>query len=587
MLSSLASIDILLFITQTGGTLARFFRIANTLKGLRELWARGEKKKYNFAARIGLTFLYLLHIIATGLPLAILFGMTLVASPLATAFIAISAWIKNIADFIIECRLYYKQLHRVKRLQQQLRNSNINLNTNIAFFDEIKEWIKEIEGLKQHRNELKKFLKTINFHANDSPSTENLKMVVNLLQNEYKSILNQELLEDFSQVFNEMCGNVNQIVDEATESINRLNLIQNDLQQQFALLNHDHKNIELKNQINSINSELKKINLIKQYFNYLKDLKETEQKLQAELYGLDAKYDRLYHSHYTPDRKENLKNLEKSYLEERLLAVQRKIKKWTEPNQNNEANQLKDDLSEYCHLFEKQSWKNLGYKLRADLARQLKDVRKKIKDSKLHFKNKINHLNFIYNNPEENLPLNFTEMIKNAKAFIIAQTELHLIEIDKNNSRKSVRFSTLTMGIAILLCFTVTWPISSMLTTLMISIGITAGVSSVMNFIEKNHVQRIIKTTQNNELQRLISRCEGLLNKVTDPSVLSKLNKQLLKLTQELALENGHPLRKAKAVTFHPHSPNKPHPKPPVPDTPSTCKRIPFTRKRKLAAVHG
>ncbi|MBS0286891.1 MAG: hypothetical protein JSR17_06315 [Proteobacteria bacterium] len=122
-------------IAKVGGLCAKIFGVLLTLYGLKEIWFRKESKQLSTLFKVNLSLLYLMHMAAIGLALAVLFNYVAISAPLATALVSTTALIKSVFDLFKDHFQLYRARNELVTLQTQLAHEYLLFNQHLEEFN--------------------------------------------------------------------------------------------------------------------------------------------------------------------------------------------------------------------------------------------------------------------------------------------------------------------------------------------------------------------------------------------------------------------------------------------------------------------
>ncbi|MGD9592583.1 MAG: hypothetical protein AB7V32_08695, partial [Candidatus Berkiella sp.] len=221
-------------VSRFAGLGAKFIGVLLTIYGIKEIWFRKESKQLSTLFKLNLTLLYLAHMAAVSLAIAVLFGYTLVSSAVAAAIVSGTALVKAIVDLIKE-RLQLYILHKQYKEQKQHFSIYLSIfNNRLEIFNKNNQSLlsKTFDFISNKFMGLVSRVKKINFSLSSSNAT--------------LSNLNDIAVE----------------IDECRNDVEGLDALANDLS---SIIQTSKKMIDLQNEIQLINQEINSKNYIVQF----------------------------------------------------------------------------------------------------------------------------------------------------------------------------------------------------------------------------------------------------------------------------------------------------------------------------------
>lgn len=505
-----------------GKSIAKLLGIAITLYGLHQLWFGNEKAKYPFILKAVLSLLYTLHIGAISLATAALFSCVLVTIPFASTLISVTTLIKNSLD-VFKQKIYQTQLnHRLNQSHLELKNHNINVRQNKGLYNDMRDCINDIILLEKQHEELLQYL--VKLDCSDKQEIFNLEKSRDL------GIFSAQLIHTLSKKENlSLAKAVKQIQKkiEACES-NRNKYLQ-------IYLGKPHSKQQslshITQKIQSLNKEMIELVFLYQYFARVAKSREEVKSLEKRLLCLSQIYNKPPFNIYDNNKRNELFNLEKQYLNKRIKSLKNFITKGLS---------LKKSNSIYQHAKKRVSL--LKANLHDDFKKQLNNVKIKLKALNRLFVSKEKYLIFFTKDARKEAPKDISYFLNIFKNIIVIEKELQSVHHEQSKFKKSTIFSLMAACLSLSLYMTTMWVFSPLILT----ISILSGLSTLADFYQKYIVSNHLPIEPIKKKCQLVERSKESIAKIDVP--LTELIQQEKLNTIMNDLENNH--RERQKIRF-------------------------------------
>jgi hypothetical protein len=527
---------------------AKIIGLGLTAYGLRQIWSDGSEKKNTLLGKLGLSLCYGLHMGSVALTTAVLFDGAPVSPQVATAIVGVTALLINGASLIEE----YAHQSTLKRtynaLAQKLKDSNIDFQRNVALIDDLKECAFEMRSLDAEGKELKVLNQRVNsVNVNSSrQGFAELTNTFNLLKEKQAEATNKnKIIADFFDKALKRDFDVEKSIREIGDTVLQLHVKKEQLQKK------SNRSANEQSEIQQLERELNKFGIINLQCIKYKKIQETIKQLSEQLMHLEQKYE----ENPLKDKNE-LKNIEKQYLEERIDSLSKTIRNW---------GMLQTDIPHEVHDLgvedvQSQEPKALKSKLREYLKQQIQLMEAKIERLAENVQNKQKCLRLIVKNPTKEVQENFQHVFNTMKTMQELENQISLGTLNEQIKKKKFNFSSITSLLSLTLCFVPKGQMASVWNPLMLTLGAVSSASSLIDLHKKNSLTKKISKEEPKKLKRIINQKRLDIAQMRDPEVRQVLNNKmenLLKRQEEMPIfeeELTHRKAKLKAKTLiHQH----------------------------------
>jgi uncharacterized protein YciW len=515
-----------------------------TFLGLKEVWSEEGRKKYNLLQRLALSSFYLFHISAIILAALLAAGVIsefIMSATVATVIVSTTSLFNDLFEYLQEKYQNFNRLRKLNTLQKRLREVNIDFQQNALFFEDILEREDEIALLIAQRQEIHGNLSQINAENEDQPrpNINELKNITRVLKEKYDAVVDEsEIIYKFYQGLTRRQRNEIDIVENTDREIKEISLQKEKLQKErMDLFYFSGDNLEkvtfLDKKINELDKNIKQLAIVNQYFFRLLKAKKTLKELKEQLDNLNKKYQEEPFTDYSPEEIFQLVNIERDYLNARILSLKNIIQKATYPEPSNNFYQTQLGANYYFDLLNLSITPTKAILVRV-LTQQIKDIDNLISTLEKNLKEKQKYIQIVVTNPNQELPEDLSKIFNHAKTIIETKNEIELAALEENQKLWSAGFSIVTAISAFILFFSSFWIASSILNNLMQFLGVSAGVSTVWGFFQKQQAKNRLQTVEEREISQLIRDCKNRAEKVKDPNARSAINRKLGSIIEKL-----------------------------------------------------
>lgn len=474
-----------------GGTSAKILGLGITLYGLKKIWSN-EKRKDPLSVKIILSALYIFHLFSISLAACVLFGFSFISAPLATALVSGSAFLKSFFDYSATHYHYYNTEIKLSRLKQTLTKYHINLDKNKLFLEDLKSCANEIRELEEKHNRVSLFLEKVKLPIKTNSQTKEIQEILSSVENNF------DIIKQFTQHFEKLNLSPANIVALAKSDSQHKLASKENLNKQLKQLEIDgfasNKNKEkiklLSEKLKKLENEINRLTVIKQYFKEIEKSQKIIDQLKQKLKAIQEKYKK---SSYSTQEKDQYQ-LKRQYLITRMRTLKRKVTR--------ELN-LRDS-SPFFQGKNKRAF-NSNDQLQYYLKWQMNFIKSRLGSLRKSYQNKTKYFSLFSDTEHYPKTGDYQKIYTLIKRAIETKNELALMQINTNSQRKNTHFSAITATIAIFLCFAFSASVSSILSPLMLIIGITSSLSSLFDFHAKYLFEASIPVNELTEMWQLIT----------------------------------------------------------------------------------
>ncbi|MFI4938395.1 MAG: hypothetical protein ACHQJ6_07805 [Candidatus Berkiellales bacterium] len=430
----------------------KFFGIASSAYEISKLWSKGEEYiKRRLFVKIALSFLYIIHIIATSLIAASVFGVVLLTTPIATALVSLTSFVKNGSDLVKVIILIQKLNKELNALSLALKNGNISFERHKALFQDLMEFKEEIEALKKQAEVLAKEIESHKKNNKELRTPENVTSLKSSLDSR-KKILQERIAISLTPqralAKRKSFGNptvtldqITKLLAEANEKLEILILAKHQLEEEK----------KPENQINEVKKQIKEQEILIDHFGAIIQLKERQQSLQEELNKLDEKYQQSSYSSWPPERIKTFKKLDHDYLVERIESLRQRMNVLLDPDKllkTTQEPEREQSLYGYQRSLLRQQTE-----LRENLEKELGQINEDIKNKEALLDEKGKYLGLFADDPAQIVKAGARELYRINVDNINKQKELNLAKERRSNTIRNSLFSGSIVAFAVLLGF--------------------------------------------------------------------------------------------------------------------------------------
>ena len=512
-------------IVMGGSAFFKFFGVADSINEFRKLWGWGADKdikeknrKHGLPMKVGLSALYILHAAASAIVASVILGASVVAAPIATAIVSSVAFAKSVGE-------YFKVRDEVKRGEKDVKDAeaalkaeNVDLERNLALRDDLMEAREEIAALKEESAALNDSLSLL--QSKDEEPEESLEKL-----SELSTALESELSEkiDKNKILADQSAKPDayskrSVTDAIENSKNKIVSFSKEKENLLAQIEKAKKDPKTAGKIEGLNAALKKAEekiqkhtILQVHFEKIKGLETSIEDLKNQKGNLDNKYAKSP-SH---GQIEELKNLEKEYLELRIGELEGKLKSKMDPSRRQEkvakfdsAKNKIESAGEIANKGERRA--ALESALKENFENQKKIVDEKLNKKKENYDSKEKYTRLFTNDPNKSIEGNVKSLFDKTTALIDKKCDLKKSKLMENKKKKNMFFTASVAALAIASC--VVWPLAATFAGVMLGIGIAAGISSLWDKYkerklagEKKKETQAAVTGLQNELQRKVT----------------------------------------------------------------------------------
>lgn len=505
-------------IVMSGSAFFKFFGVADSINEFRKLWGWGadksvkeKNKKHSLPMKIGLSSLYILHAAASSLVACVILGASVVAAPIATAIVSSVAFAKSVGEFF---KVRSEIKHRKKDVQEAedaLKSEHVDLERNIALRNDLTQSREELDALKSESEELGEKIKFLQTTDEPEDDPEKIQKIVQALEEEseiLKSSLNEKIDKNKIIVHQSEKPDayskrtIEQSIITANNKIESFNKHKENLLSKIAQAKTDPQQTDrvvyLQQELKKVDDKIQKHTILKEHFEKIKSLEGTAEDLLKQKGQLESKYSNPPYN----GKRDDLKSLEKEYLELRIKELDDKIKAKKNPNGRHEKvaalEKTKNEIEGAQKKTDpKQRRVELESILKENFEKEKKLADKKFEDKQKKYDSKEKYVELFTSDPNKDIKNNIKKIFEKTSNLIDKKIALKKAKLDKIKKTKNVLFAAGVAALAIASC--VVWPLAATFAGVMLGIGIVSGISSLWDRHQNKKLDK--KSKKEKEIQ--------------------------------------------------------------------------------------
>lgn len=298
-------------------------------------------------------------------------------------------------------------------------------------------------------------------------------------------------------------------VCDSQEKIRELEIQKGFLIQQISALN-DESNLD------TIEKNPTKHEMIIDYFNNFEKLKHTITLLKSQIENLDSKYNAAPYF----GKRSDLKILEKEYLIERIKTLNSTIEDWQNIDiRLRKIEALSNQKKGLLHLGDhpsKNQYLELHQAFKKTLLSELNEVNTTLNQKQEVLNKKKMYIPLFIKNPLQQLKQDTGKIFKTTLDIVDTKIKTTLTTRERNNNIKNAFFTGLISGLAISSFVPPLWPLAGVLGAVALGMGIVAGVSELWHLYQKKKLQNSLQKEKDKKLSNIIKHLDTQLKESLD-----------------------------------------------------------------------